>query len=158
MIERIVPWAAVGLMAAGLASPALADGKRLAVPMLGAYVQECGSCHVAYAPGLLPAASWQRLLDNLSRHFGSDASLDAAAARPIAAWLQANAGSGRIGRSTPPQDRITRSDWFLREHREIDNATWQRPTVRSAANCSACHPRADIGRFSEHDVRIPRPE
>jgi hypothetical protein len=27
---------------------------------------------------MLPAASWQRLMGNLPRHFGTDASLDAA--------------------------------------------------------------------------------
>ncbi|NML15911.1 hypothetical protein [Azohydromonas caseinilytica] len=45
----------------GLLLPAavLADDHR-GVPLLPAYRQECGSCHVAYPPGMLPAASWQR--------------------------------------------------------------------------------------------------
>ena len=46
--------------------------------LLPAYVQECGSCHVPYPPGLLPNESWQRLMANLPQHFGTDASLDAA--------------------------------------------------------------------------------
>ena len=32
---------------------------RTRVPMLAAYQQECSACHMAYPPGLLPAASWQ---------------------------------------------------------------------------------------------------
>ena len=35
-------------------------------------------------------------------------------------------------------------------------ATWQRPAVKSASNCAACHTRADQGDFDEHTVRIPR--
>ena len=26
------------------------------------YVEECGSCHMAYPPGLLPALSWQKIM------------------------------------------------------------------------------------------------
>ena len=65
------------LVLALMAASAHADSDSR-VPLLPAYVQECGSCHVAFAPGLLPAASWQRLMADLGRHFGSDASLDAA--------------------------------------------------------------------------------
>ena len=56
-----------------------------------AYTQECASCHTAYPPGLLPAPSWRRLLNNLPRHFGTDASLDAATVRELSGWLQAHA-------------------------------------------------------------------
>ena len=62
------------LLAAGAAAavPARADGDKARVPLLPAYVQECGSCHVAFAPGLLPASSWQHLMGNLKAHYGSD--------------------------------------------------------------------------------------
>ena len=42
------------------------------------YADECGSCHYAYPPGLLPSKSWAKLLDEkaLSNHFGEDATLD----------------------------------------------------------------------------------
>jgi mono/diheme cytochrome c family protein len=143
------------------AGPALAgearNGTRL--PLLAAYKQECSSCHIAYPPGMLPAASWQRLMNDLPRHFGTDASLDAATLSQISEWLQAhatiNARSGRNA-AVPPEDRITRSAWFVREHREIAAATWQRPSVKSPSNCAACHARADQGDFNEHDIRIPR--
>ena len=39
------------------------------------YAQECGSCHMAYPPGLLPGRSWQRLMGNLADHFGDNAEL-----------------------------------------------------------------------------------
>src|SRR4249920_3803985 len=49
---------------------------------------ECGSCHVAYPPSLLSAEQWRAHMASLKRHFGSDASVDAAAAAEIGAFLQ----------------------------------------------------------------------
>jgi hypothetical protein len=141
----------------GSASVALADeGHRARVPLLPAYQQECASCHVAYPPGMLPAASWQRLMNNLPHHFGTDASLDAATVQQLSAWLTANAGSDRRVRDAPPQDRITRSAWFVRKHDEVPPAVWKRAAVKSPSNCAACHTRADQGDFDEDYVRIPR--
>lgn len=147
---------AAAVLAAVVGAAWADDHRALRVPALPQYRQECASCHVAYPPGLLPAASWQRLMNGLGRHFGTDASLDAAATKEIAVWLAANAGTSRRAREAPPQDRITRSAWFVREHDEVPAAAWQRPAVRSAANCTACHPQADQGDFDEHRVRLPR--
>ena len=66
------------LLAAASLAPFAAQADRVAVPMRKVYQQECAACHLAYPPGLLPAASWQRLMGNLPKHFGTDASLDAA--------------------------------------------------------------------------------
>ena len=77
--------------------------------VLPAYQQECGSCHLAYPAGLLPASSWHRIMDGLDQHYGSDASLDAQTTRQIGAWLQAHAATRRRTSQAPPQDRITRS-------------------------------------------------
>ena len=44
-----------------------------------AYEEECGSCHMAYPPGLLPGVSWQRLMAELDNHFGDNAEIDALA-------------------------------------------------------------------------------
>jgi hypothetical protein len=176
---------ATGLGTAALAVCAIAaragDHESQRVTLLPKYRQECASCHVAYPPGMLPAASWQRLMGNLDRHFGTDASLDAASAKEIATWLTANADKRRrhddedgddrdhdrghdsddhrkAQRDTAavPEDRITRTAWFASEHREVAASAWKRPAVKSAANCPACHARADQGVFDEDDVRMPR--
>ena len=154
---RGMAWA-LAVVAASLAlSPAArADGLRPRGPAPAAYATECGACHVAYVPGLLPAASWQRLMQGLPDHFGSDASLDEATRRAIADWLQREAARGGRWGEAPPQDRITRSPRFERKHREVDAAVWRRPAVRSPANCSACHGRADQGDFDDDHVHIPR--
>jgi hypothetical protein len=140
-----------------LASAAHADDHaRLATPLLPAYKQECSACHVAYLPGLLPAASWARVLSTLPRHYGTDASLDAPTVTAISTWLAANAGSGRRGGEAPPDDRITRSAWFVRKHDEVPAAVWKRPAIKSPSHCVACHGGAEHGDFNEHRVRIPR--
>lgn len=148
------------LLAAGLGlvtiAPSFADGGR-AMPrsVPPAYTQECGACHVAYPPGLLPASSWQRVMGGLERHYGSDASLDPALTQQLSAWLQAHAGTGQRVAEAPPQDRITRSAWFERKHRQIEPAVWQLPSVKSAANCAACHVGAEKGRFDDDELRMP---
>lgn len=140
------------LVAACCAGAAFAGEPAPLAPMQ-AYRQECSGCHVAYPPRLLPAQSWERILSNLPHHFGTDASLDEPQVRAIGAWLaRESAGAG----SAPPEDRITRSRWFLHEHDEVPAATWKRASIRSASNCAACHTRADQGDFNEHTVRIPR--
>lgn len=131
------------------------DQRRPPVPLLPVYQQECGSCHVAFPPGMLPPDSWRRLVSTLPRHYGSDASLDATTVKELSAWLAANAGTYRR-REAPPEDRITKSAWFIRTHDEVPAAAWKRPAVKSAANCNACHAQAAQGDFNEHAVRIPR--
>ena len=148
--------AALAVAAVLLATAAHADDDHVRGPMLPLYVQECGSCHVAFPPGLLNAASWDRVMNGLAKHYGSDASLDAAAARSIAIWLRTNAAAGRRATQSPPEDRITRGAWFRHEHHEVPTAAWQRASIGSPANCGACHPGAADGRYAERDIRIPR--
>lgn len=132
------------------------DERASRVPLLPKYQQECSACHLAYPPDMLPAASWRRLMDNLPEHYGTDASLDPETVKQLAGWLSANAGTGKRMQKAPPEDRITRSAWFVHEHDELSAATWKLPAVKSPANCAACHTRADQGDFNEHNVRIPR--
>jgi len=153
---RAAPAIATLLLALSAWMPAAA-GERAFLPAdtPPVYRQECGACHLAYPPALLPAASWQRVMSGLAQHYGSDATLAAADKERIARWLQAQAGTSRRVRDAPPEDRITRSSWFLREHRKVDAAVWKHRAVGSPANCAACHTGAERGRFDEHALRVP---
>jgi len=108
-----------------------------ALPAGADYRSECGSCHVAYPPKLLPAQSWRQLMGRLERHFGSDASLDAATRQDIEGYLAANAG--RRGAPPGPEPRITRTRWFFKEH----------GVVKNPSNCTACHAGAEQGNFDD---------
>ena len=120
------------------------------------FQQKCPPCHIAYAPGLLPAESWRKMMASLDKHFGSDASLDTQDNKEITAFLVNNA-SNRWSASTAPL-RISETAWFKRKHdgHEINPAVWKNPQVKSPANCAACHPQAERGNFNEHDIRMPR--
>jgi hypothetical protein len=156
----ILPWRALSglLLSVCLLQPAVAEDDDLRlprVPLLRAYQQECSACHMAYPPGLLPASSWRRLMQDLPHHFGTDASVDPKTLSQLSAWLDRYAASDRTMRP-PAQDRITKSAWFADAHEEISPTVWRRKAVGSPSNCMACHAQADQGVFDEHDVRIPR--
>lgn len=142
----------LGLLAAGPASAGSGDQ-----PVQNETWQtECGSCHIAYPPKLLSAPAWRRIMTGLEKHFGTDASVDPAAAARIGAFLEQEAGRGRRQREPAQTIRITETGWFVREHDEVPPATWKIPSVKSPANCAACHTAAAQGDFRERNIRIPR--
>lgn len=128
---------------------------------LALYRKECGACHLAFPPGLLPAASHRRILAGLDRHFGQNAELDDATRGRLERFLVANAAdAGRGAREAPAGAdgaplRITEAAWFQREHRRAARAAAANPAVGSLARCAACHPGAERWDFDEHGVRIP---
>ena len=137
--------------------PAVADSDNLMPAMISPkYQQECAACHLAYPPGLLPARSWARVMNNLESHYGSDASIDPATVKELTTWLTANAGTYKRVRAEPKDDRLTESDWFVRKHREIDRAVWLRDSIKRKANCAACHQSAEQGNYDDDEVVIPK--
>jgi hypothetical protein len=143
---------------ASLAASAHAESKGASVPNLPKYQQECAACHLAFPPGMLPAASWQRIMGTLNQHYGADASLDDATTHEIGAWLKTHAGTYKRVSEAPPQDRISKSAWFLQKHRpgEVPADAWKRVAVGSPANCAACHRNAAQGSFNEREISIPK--
>lgn len=135
------------ILAAALtfAAPAWAGDHRVA-PVSDALVRkECGQCHMAFQPGLLPAASWERMMGNLADHFGDNAALSADKTSAIRAYLTANAGRERRG-DTPA--RVTEARWFTHEHAFPDRV-WKRPEVVTKSNCPACHQGAEQGLYDD---------
>jgi len=116
---------------------------------------ECGSCHIAYPPQLLPARSWRALMAGLDKHFGTDASVDPQTAAAITAFLEQNAGREHLS-SAQPVLRISETRWFVHEHDEVSGTVWKSPKVKGPSNCAACHSNAEQGDFSEHSVHIPK--
>ena len=139
---------------------AQAGGRHYFPPVADPVVkEECGSCHLAFAPSMLPAGSWQRMMSELKNHFGADASVDAATAERITRYLATNAGDAdgqRYGRkllrgvsTQNPPLRITELPKWVGEHREISTRDWKRQDVKSKANCAACHADAERGYYDE---------
>ena len=121
--------------------------------------EECGSCHIAFAPSMLPARSWQRMMANLNDHFGDDASVDADTAARISSYLVTNAAdtggkrySSKLLRGVSPNSaplRITELPKWVREHREVPAWEWKHKDVRTKANCVACHADAEQGFYED---------
>ena len=154
--NRLIRPGLAGLLCLTALGAAQADGGRMMPSdMPKAYTAECAACHTAYAPGLLPARSWQRIMTGLDKHYGTDASLDDATVKQLSTWLQTHAGTYKRVNEAPPQDRLTRSAWFERKHDEIPSAVWKHTSIKSAANCGACHTGADRGDFDDDHIRLP---
>ena len=136
---------------------ALADSDQLLpARLLPSYQQECAACHLAYPPAFLPAVSWKRMMSNLEQHFGSDASIDSKTANEITSWLTDHAGTYKRVKEAPKDDRITLSAWFVRKHRKIEDEVWLRESIKSKANCLACHVQAERGNYDDDHVVIPK--
>lgn len=145
------------------ARPSLPPG--VAITDDPAWQAECGSCHMAYPPGLLPARSWEVLLGDLGHHFGDDATVSDEVRDHLRAIASANAAdvapnrlSQQIARSTAGTTplRITEIGPLMHEHGEIPRSfVVGNPEVRSLSNCAACHTGAKEGSFAESGIRIP---
>lgn len=124
----------------------------------GPWKEECGSsCHVAYPPQLLSAASWRAVMAGLEDHFGVDASLEPAVGEDILRFLEKHASRRETSAGGKPLLRITETRWFRSEHsEEVPASVWKLPEVKSPANCEACHTGAKEGDYSERTLRVPR--
>ena len=130
-----------------------------------AYKETCGECHFAYQPGLMPSASWLKILNQLDDHFGEEIEADADTIKIISDYLKTNGAqnssakrSKKIMRSLGNQVpmRITDIPYIRGKHRELDPAVFKRESIGSLANCTACHISAEKGVYDDDDVKIPR--
>lgn len=132
------------------------------------YAEECGSCHFAYQPGLLPAKSWEKLLNEkaLSDHFGENASLDKDTLKTIYDYAMDNAAekswyklSRKVANATEGGEaplRITELRFIKRKHHDIpEKMVKDNKDVKSLSYCNACHTQAAKGVFAADTVSIP---
>ena len=132
------------------------------------YREECGACHLAYQPGLLPGDAWQRIMETsaLLDHYGDDASLPQGLQDELLGYLTANAAdkavktrSRAFSLGTTTVDalpRITKTRYFRNEHHEIPaHQVSANAQVGSFSQCNTCHTGADTGVYNGHRVRIP---
>jgi cytochrome c551/c552 len=142
----------VGLCAA--AGQAIAQDHAAATTL-----KECGACHMAFPPQLLPARSWQKIMSGLADHFGENADLAEPTRAEIAAYLVAHAADAPgiangwvflrgVDPSAVPL-RITQLPFWKTAHSEIPASEFKSVKVKSAANCLACHRSGGQGESGE---------
>lgn len=130
------------------------------------YKEECGSCHMAFQPGFLPARSWDKLMSGLEDHFGESAEMDAVDQKVLTDYLKENAAdhsnykksrsfNRSVARNAAPL-RISEVRYFIKEHDELSRRMVQdNPEVKSFSKCEACHQSAEQGSYDEDQVYIP---
>jgi len=127
------------------------------------YRTNCGGCHFAYQPGLLPARSWQAITDG--GHPGGGLSLDKKAKAEIRNYLTQNSAErsnakrsrkilASLGSSVPT--RISEVPYIREKHHEIDPDVFLRKAIGSRGNCIACHKTAANGDYDDDNVAIPK--
>lgn len=132
------------------------------------YQAECGDCHFAYQPGLLPAKSWEKLLtaEALPKHFGVNAEIEADKLKEIREYAIDNAAdksyykrSRKIANGTANGDaplRIIELRYIERTHKHIpEKMVKGNPGVKSLSFCDKCHTQAAQGVFDNDTVSIP---
>ncbi|MBT4518778.1 MAG: hypothetical protein HOC23_02130 [Halieaceae bacterium] len=129
------------------------------------YAEECGACHLAYPPGLLPMESWHNMMLGLGDHFGENAELDNDALSHITAYISRNAlkpgrrsTMSKMLRNLPESApaRITELPYFVHEHDEvIIRAVEGNPELSSISQCDSCHSGAERGEFDDDRIIIP---
>lgn len=129
------------------------------------YEKECGLCHFAYQPGLLPAGSWRKLMADLANHFGDDVSWDENEEKLVEQYLIDHSAerstakrAKKILRSLGDKSpiRITETPYIIGKHDDISASTLERESIRSLSNCEVCHTTAGEGVYSERYIRVPR--
>ncbi|MBU1274301.1 MAG: diheme cytochrome c [Proteobacteria bacterium] len=131
------------------------------------YQEQCGACHMAYQPALLPAASWSKILANLPEHFGEQVDLSSQDRDALGGYMAANAAEScgcKISRKILKSLRggvplrISQTPYILHKHEDDDipPGAFERKPVGSRGNCKACHPTAEQGQYDDDLVRIPR--
>lgn len=137
--------------------PALADNSL--------WRTECGACHLAFHPSLLPARSWKTIMIGQASHFEENLSLEQATVKEIEAFLINNAAeqamteaAWKIDLSIPKTEtllRITEAPYWTKKHQRISDAIWKHPKVNGKVNCAACHLDAEAGTFEDAAMHLP---
>jgi len=127
---------------------------------------ECGDCHLAYHPVLLPARSWEEMMRTQNSHFEEELDLDEETLTEIRDFLVKNAAESKlnepaqkINASTPENEtplRVIETRYWLKKHNEITDVYWKDERVGSKGNCSACHLDAKQGAFEDSAMRLPK--
>lgn len=127
---------------------------------------ECGDCHLAYHPVLLPARSWALIMKDQNNHFDEELDLDEDTLSEITQFLtnnasekQLNEAARKINTSTPIDStplRVTETNYWKIKHEDISSALWKHEKVINKGNCSACHLDAEQGYFEDSAMRLPK--
>jgi hypothetical protein len=147
---------AAGALLLGMGAAGLTEAYVL-VPREPDYVKECGTCHMAFSPELLPAASWRKVMGKLDSHFGDSAKSDPATEARITEYLVGNSADrarsdesraimASIHGEAPM--RITEVPYIADLHTAVLDPLWNgQPRPKRLTECGVCHREASRGDY-----------
>lgn len=132
-----------------------------------AYLKECGACHFAYLPGLMPARDWEAVMTSLDKHFGENVQLPEPTRAALARYLTDNAadrspyaGSKWLNDNIPASHttrRITAIPFVAFKHTVVKESIARNFAipVRKLTNCQQCHTEIENGSIGIMELYIP---
>lgn len=125
------------------------------------WTSECGGCHLAYHPSLLPERSWSKLFATQGSHFGEDLALEGATLEHLEDFAVSHAAerldspvAWKMATTIEPDAapvRITETAYWRERHERLDEATWKRV---HRSDCGACHKDAVRGTFAPGAIEV----
>jgi cytochrome b len=128
-----------------------------------AWFKECGSCHLAYSPAMLPFASWQRTLDEQEKHFGEDLGLGAEAVRTLLEHAKATPAPSwaawKLAASVPKGEaplEVSVTPFWREAHSSLHDSDFKPPRSAGRHDCEACHQDAASGIFHPRMIHMAK--
>jgi cytochrome b len=129
-----------------------------------AFYHECGDCHVAYPPYLLPKKSWKRVMGALDNHFGdeiTEANITKSQQESILNFLVQNAAEtskreaaikvmDSLGKRRPKA--ITKTPYWRETHKDIPKSVYKQKKIKDKSNCVACHKDFKYGNLDDMNI------
>jgi hypothetical protein len=122
---------------------------------------------MTFPPSRLTKAAWTKIMDDLSNHFGDDATLDAKKVDHIKAYLLSEA----LDRKNDIRTKMRLKAWakkgivdpirivdtpeWIGEHKSNRFRTMQQDVGFMGSNCSKCHLNGERGQYESFKDRYP---
>lgn len=106
------------------------------------YRNQCGTCHIALPPAVLPVESWRQLLVT-QEHYGRTLEPMTPIDRQLV-WQYLQSGSRPLAAGETEPYRVASSRYFRALHPRVAGAS-----TAGVSSCVTCHPRADFFNFRQ---------
>jgi cytochrome b len=132
------------------------------------YHEECGDCHKAYPPYLLPKRSWKKIMASLDNHRGekiTDENISKPQQLTILKFLTDNAAEtsnreasvkmmNSLGKRRPKS--ITKTPYWRETHKNIPKSVFKTKEIKDKSNCFACHKDIEYGNLDDMNIIYPK--
>ncbi len=126
---------------------------------------ECGDCHIVFPAYLLPAKSWEIIMDTPEDHFGDELDLEEEDAKVIRNYLVKHSGENSTREAAVKLLKsiknkkdvisIVSAPYWKKTHENIPSKVFKLKEVDSKYSCDSCHPDILYGNINDDCITIP---